>query len=150
MKFLLRKPIPQQLSTERLHGLHCQWFTIAPADSIPWRGYNTTLREKEHKNKMVKGECEVMFGIPSRCPRCKQTVFAAEQKLAEGKSWHNLCWSLEFKQREADKKAKRNKISYDKPSDVNPSYYRVADPETGKPARMESKQAEHVPVWVNL
>lgn len=92
-----------------------------------------------------------LFGVPAECPRCQQKVFAAEQHLAEGKSWHNLCWQLEFKQREADKRAKVNQVSYDKEPDVVPCYYRVADRDTGKPARMESRYTEHPtpPVWAN-
>lgn len=53
-----------------------------------------------------------MFGVPAKCPRCNKTVYAAEQKLAENKSWHAVCWALEFKEREAAKKAHKDATSY--------------------------------------
>jgi len=83
-----------------------------------------------------------LFGVPAKCPRCNKTVYAAEQKLAEGQSWHNLCWSLEFKERETNKKSKKDEVSYTKPADVSPAYYRVADVDSGVPARMETKPEE--------
>merc|ERR1712137_413262 len=79
-----------------------------------------------------------MFGVPSNCPRCGKRVYAAEQKLAEDKSWHAMCWSLEFKERESNKKHHKDVTSYNKQPDVQPSYYRVSDPATGAPARMEA------------
>merc|ERR1711934_551340 len=79
-----------------------------------------------------------LFGVPSACARCGKKVYAAEQKLAEEKNWHSICWSLEFKEREAQKKHNKDVTSYNKPADIQPEYYRVADPATGSPSTMES------------
>lgn len=53
-----------------------------------------------------------LFGVPSACARCGKKVYAAEQKLAEDKNWHSLCWSLEFKDREAAKKHHKDVTSF--------------------------------------
>lgn len=31
--------------------------------------------------------------MPGVCPRCLRNVYFAEEKLALGKVWHNLCFS---------------------------------------------------------
>merc|ERR1712110_773567 len=94
---------------------------------------------KEHFHFLQKRGTMSQFGVPGACARCGKRVYAAEQKLAEEKTWHNLCWSLEFKEREAKKKEHRDVNSYKKKPDVAPAYYRVADPSTGIPARMETR-----------
>jgi hypothetical protein len=78
-----------------------------------------------------------MFGGSGKCARCNKSVYAAEQKLAENKMWHSLCWALEFKEREANKKAHKDEVSYNKAADVAPAYYRTADAAAGVPARLE-------------
>ena len=62
-----------------------------------------------------------MFGGSAKCARCGKAAYAAEQKLAEGQKWHAVCWSLEFKEREAAKKAAKNEMSYNKIADANAS-----------------------------
>lgn len=59
--------------------------------------------------------------MSTKCARCGKAVYAAEQKLAEGEKWHNGCWAIEFKEREAKKKARVNEISYNKVADANAS-----------------------------
>jgi len=73
-----------------------------------------------------------MFGGSAKCARCGKSAYAAEQKLAEGKKWHQVCWSLEFKEREAKKKARVNEISYNKIADANASVEVREAVQTGK------------------
>eukprot|EP01094_Clydonella_sp_ATCC50884_P027149 TRINITY_DN767_c0_g1_i2.p1 TRINITY_DN767_c0_g1~~TRINITY_DN767_c0_g1_i2.p1 ORF type:complete len:135 (+),score=45.42 TRINITY_DN767_c0_g1_i2:32-436(+) len=74
----------------------------------------------------------------TKCPRCGKTVYAAEKRLAEGETWHHVCYQQHFKEKKNAKKAEIDETSYNKKPDVSPSYYRVADVDTGTPARLES------------
>jgi hypothetical protein len=62
-----------------------------------------------------------MFGGREKCGRCSKVVYAAEQKLADGNVWHQVCWNLEFKERELKKKAHKDQVSYNKIADANAS-----------------------------
>lgn len=115
-----------------------------------------------------------------KCNKCGKTVYAAELRTAEGYDWHQVCFNLWFKERQAAKKQELDEKayvshrasvrvccfvpsslhhpsmhggapisylrgallvlfdSYNKKPDVSPSYYRVADVDSGAPARMES------------
>jgi len=41
--------------------------------------------------------------------------------------WHQLCWTTEYKERETNKKAAKDQLSYNTGADVKPEYYRVSE-----------------------
>mmetsp|Transcript_5075 Transcript_5075/g.18818 ORF Transcript_5075/g.18818 Transcript_5075/m.18818 type:complete len:221 (+) Transcript_5075:73-735(+) len=75
------------------------------------------------------------------CSRCGKRVYHAEQRLAEGCKWHQLCWAEEHKERLLAKKAEVDATSYARPADVKPEYYRVPEPQGAVPATLESAPA---------
>jgi len=88
-------------------------------------------------------ETVTLFCQAEQCARCQKKVFAAEEHLAEGKRFHQLCWNLEFKERQMNKKTQRDMISYNVEPDVAPMYFRVGDRLNGHPPRMESRFTSH-------
>lgn len=46
--------------------------------------------------------------MPGKCTRCGKSVYAAEEKKMEGQLYHNLCWAMEFKERQEKDRSKKN------------------------------------------
>jgi len=88
--------------------------------------------------------------MSKKCYRCAKPVYAAELRMAEGHDWHHGCFALWFKEKQANKKADLDEKSYNKSADVAPSYYRVADVDSGAPPRLESSVGEVRPVGAGV
>ena len=70
-----------------------------------------------------------------KCFMCGKEVYPAEKAQHDGKIFHNICFQTWRKQQQIEYKHTKQ-AEYYKKADVVPSYYRVADVDTGKQARM--------------
>eukprot|EP01126_Amoeba_proteus_P035888 TRINITY_DN3630_c0_g1_i6.p1 TRINITY_DN3630_c0_g1~~TRINITY_DN3630_c0_g1_i6.p1 ORF type:complete len:120 (-),score=16.92 TRINITY_DN3630_c0_g1_i6:49-408(-) len=75
--------------------------------------------------------------MSSKCYYCKKTVYHAEEQKHDGNIFHAQCFGRYKKEMTAAELAGRN-ATYEKPADVQPAYYRVADPQSGATAKMET------------
>eukprot|EP01126_Amoeba_proteus_P002921 TRINITY_DN1094_c0_g1_i5.p2 TRINITY_DN1094_c0_g1~~TRINITY_DN1094_c0_g1_i5.p2 ORF type:complete len:116 (+),score=11.04 TRINITY_DN1094_c0_g1_i5:87-434(+) len=78
--------------------------------------------------------------MSSKCHYCKKTVYHAEEQKHDGNVFHVQCFGKYNRERTAAELSGRN-ATYEKAADVQPAYYRVADPQTGSSATMESGAA---------
>lgn len=70
-----------------------------------------------------------------KCFFCGKEVYPAEKVQQDGKIFHNTCFGTYRKQQQIEYKHTKQQEYYKK-ADVVPSYYRVANAETGEGARM--------------
>ena len=76
-----------------------------------------------------------------KCHLCGKEVYPAEKKQMDGKVFHNTCF-LTFKKQQQQQYKETFQGEYYKEADVRPQYYRVADKDSGLPARMVSSAEE--------
>eukprot|EP01127_Copromyxa_protea_P001140 TRINITY_DN110_c0_g2_i1.p2 TRINITY_DN110_c0_g2~~TRINITY_DN110_c0_g2_i1.p2 ORF type:complete len:140 (-),score=34.61 TRINITY_DN110_c0_g2_i1:81-476(-) len=76
--------------------------------------------------------------MSAKCLHCSKTVYHAEKREHDGKTFHARCFNLWKKACEEAERDRKNRENYDIQPDVSPAYYRVGDPSSGENARMVS------------